>query len=127
MLILIGTLAQTTMDMWEVIDVYFRSWGTLVPLGVFAPESFFPDLPKEGWFRSILDLKFPFPGGKMIGSGMFINLFSAYILMIRRAIRARTVGKGISPRQLFRLRTSSPRQATTQVVFKTSRFWAPTR
>jgi ABC-type transport system involved in cytochrome c biogenesis permease subunit len=88
-LILIGTLAQSTMSMWEVIDYYFRAPYCWVELGVFAPESFVPHPPKGDWYKTLTGLSFPFLGGKSIGSAIFINLGSAYVLIIRRAIRAR--------------------------------------
>src|SRR5688572_4088864 len=43
--ILIGTLAQTEMDIWQVVPIYFRSWAMWVDVNLFFPESFFPKMP----------------------------------------------------------------------------------
>jgi ABC-type transport system involved in cytochrome c biogenesis permease subunit len=102
MLILIGTLAQYKLDMWDVIEKYFRSLICWVPLQVFAPDSFFPRQPQAAWYQGLMARTFPFPGGKAIGLGMMLNLGSAYILIFERAIRARLKGKNrISPLQVL--------------------------
>ena len=54
-LIFIGTLAQVTMDMWEVISLYFRAWICWIEAPVFFPRSWFPDLP-EARMRTIVAL-----------------------------------------------------------------------
>ena len=99
-LILVGTLAQSTLSMWDVIDKYFRAGFCWVELGVFAPVSFVPNPPKGEWYKTLTGLAFPFFGGKSIGIGMFINLGSAYVLMFRRAIRARMQGRRLTSRHL---------------------------
>jgi ABC-type transport system involved in cytochrome c biogenesis permease subunit len=76
-LVLIGTLAQTDQDMWEVIERYFATWIAWVNIQVFFPESFFPGQ------RSIPDWHFLFPGGKLIGLLMVINLLAAHLVRFR--------------------------------------------
>ncbi len=44
LLILIGTLAQVNRDIWEVLEVYFKTWWTWVDVLVFFPRSWFPQL-----------------------------------------------------------------------------------
>ncbi len=43
-LVLVGTLAQAKLDMWEVMELFFRSWVAWVELSVFAPPAWFPDV-----------------------------------------------------------------------------------
>jgi ABC-type transport system involved in cytochrome c biogenesis permease subunit len=43
-LILMGTLAQDKLDMWEVMARYFRAWLSRVDVDVFFPRSWFPNL-----------------------------------------------------------------------------------
>jgi ABC-type transport system involved in cytochrome c biogenesis permease subunit len=70
--ILVGTLAQTEMDIWEVVAKYFRAWIMYVDLNLFFPKSFF-----HGWpHRDLPTL--PFPGGMAVGVAMAINLGAAH-------------------------------------------------
>lgn len=81
-LILAGTFAQVDMDIWEVIELYFRCWFAWVPFQVFFPPSFFPEKP----------LTVPggiyFPGGKLLGLLLAINLVAAHL------VRFKAVAKG---------------------------------
>ncbi|MBD3672214.1 MAG: cytochrome c biogenesis protein CcsA [Planctomycetaceae bacterium] len=101
-IVLFGTLAQVSMDIWEVIDVYFRvdfsrvltsdfPWIHLeqffvsIPVQIFFPPAFTGsgspwDLPE--WMR------FPFPKGWLIGMVMAVNLIAAH------TIRFKTQAKG---------------------------------
>ncbi len=75
-LVLVGTLAQVEQNMWEVLDNYFRTWVSRVPIAVFFPKSFFPNVPHfAGWF--------PFPGGKAIGCLMALNLMAAHFVRFK--------------------------------------------
>ena len=76
-LVLVGTLAQTDMDMWEVLDKYFATWLAWINIQVFFPEAFFPSRP------DIPDWHFLFPGGKLIGLLMLVNLMTAHALRFR--------------------------------------------
>src|SRR5580698_1620613 len=44
-LIFAGTLAQTSMDVWDVVRLYFRTWVAWIDVQVFFPPSFFPSRP----------------------------------------------------------------------------------
>lgn len=56
-LIFVGTLAQVTMDMWEVISLYFRSWLAWIDVAVLFPPSWFPNVP-EWLMRTVSVLSF---------------------------------------------------------------------
>jgi len=71
-LIFVGTMAQTSLDMSEVLHKYFRSWFVIVPLQVFFPEVWFPNQ------QNILGY-FPYPGGSSLGFMLAINLAAAHI------------------------------------------------
>ena len=70
-LVFVGTLAQYELNMWDVIEKYFRSFYVYVPLQVFFPPSFFPSHPK-------IPGGFYFPGGYAIGYAMGLNLLAAH-------------------------------------------------
>lgn len=70
-LTLAGTFAQVELDIWQVIDGYFRTWVAWIDFQLFFPPSFFPSRPQvPGGFY--------FPGGWIIGGLMFINLLAAH-------------------------------------------------
>ena len=55
------------MDMWQVIDLYFRAWIAWIDFQIFFPRSWFPNwqnVPGGFWF----------PGGATIGLALAINL-----------------------------------------------------
>ena len=70
-LIFVGTLAQVDKGMWEVMDDYFTAWFAWVEFQVFFPRPWFPN------FQDV-PFSFLFPGGKLIGLAMFINLVAAH-------------------------------------------------
>ena len=77
-LVLVGTLAQVDLTMWQVLDQYFRCWLAIVPVQVFFPVTFFPNFPDlPNW------LQFPFPGGWTLGSLLAINLIAAHVTRFR--------------------------------------------
>jgi ABC-type transport system involved in cytochrome c biogenesis permease subunit len=88
-LILVGTLAQTDQDMWEVLDQYFATWMAWINIQVFFPEAFFPGRPK------VPDWHFLFPGGKIIGLAMVINLLAAHSIRFRVQARGSRLGIGL--------------------------------
>ncbi len=70
--ILVGTLAQTQADIWQVVRDYFHAWVMWVDINLFFPQSFFP---------GIKHLEFPLipaPGGMTIGVLMAVNLLTAH-------------------------------------------------
>ena len=90
-LVLVGTLAQAEMDIWQVMAEYFRSSWAWIEFRVFFPPSFFPGLvvPSHltlpGGF--IVPLGIYFPGGWLIGGLLLINLAAAFT--VRFPIQAR--------------------------------------
>jgi ABC-type transport system involved in cytochrome c biogenesis permease subunit len=70
--VLIGTLAQTQADIWQVVRDYFHAWVMWVDINLFFPESFFPDIPR--WSFPLI----PAPGGMTIGVLMAVNLLAAH-------------------------------------------------
>jgi len=70
--ILVGTLAQTQADIWQVVRDYFHAWVMWVDINLFLPPSFFPGL-KHLDFPLI-----PAPGGMTIGVLMAVNLLAAH-------------------------------------------------
>jgi len=91
LLILFGTLAQAEpgMDIWRVIEQYFRTPVAKVELKIFTPKAFFPGVtPPQGWF--------PFPGGTVIGALMGINLLAAYTTRFRVQARGMRLWLGLA-------------------------------
>lgn len=76
-IIFVGTLAQVDMDMWEVIDVYFRSVVAWIDLQVFFPRTWFPSLADK------VPGSFPMPGGFLIGVLMALNLLAAHLVRFK--------------------------------------------
>jgi len=93
LVVLFGTLAQVSSDIWEVIDTYFRvdfskvfsstfPWFHLeqffvkVPLQIFFPPAF------TGSPMEVLG-SFPFPKGWLIGLVMGLNLFAAHTVRFK--------------------------------------------
>ena len=82
-LVLAGTMAQVNSDIWEVVEKYFRCNLAWIDLQIFFPPSFFPSKPNVPDWMVI-----PFPGGRLIGVVMFLNLLAAH------GIRFKTQAKG---------------------------------
>ncbi|MAI34808.1 MAG: cytochrome C biogenesis protein [Planctomycetaceae bacterium TMED240] len=79
--VLVGTLAQDEMNMFEVKQRYFTCWFTQLYFDDLLPQAFYPhDEPISG--------RIPFPGGALIGALLMINLVAA------KATRFRVSGKG---------------------------------
>ncbi|MEM7316986.1 MAG: cytochrome c biogenesis protein ResB, partial [Planctomycetota bacterium] len=72
-LILVGTLAQAEMNMWEVMKQYFRSVFAWMEFKHLVPLSFFPNRPD--WIRGGMYI----PGGLMLGGLLALNLLAAHI------------------------------------------------
>ncbi len=68
--VLVGTLAQDEMNMFEVKQRYFLSWIAPLHLDDFFPQAFFPH---DKRIPGVL----PFPGGALIGLLLMINLVAA--------------------------------------------------
>ncbi len=87
-IILVGTLAQTRMDMWEVIDHYFLSWVAWIELQTFFPHAWAPNYQNIGG-------GFLFPGGAAIGAGLAINLTAAHLTRFSIQARGRRLWLGL--------------------------------
>lgn len=68
--VLVGTLAQDEMNMYEVKQRYFLSWIAPLHFDDFFPQAFFPHSEK-------IPGVIPFPGGALIGLMLMINLLAA--------------------------------------------------
>ncbi|MCI0334712.1 MAG: cytochrome c biogenesis protein CcsA [Planctomycetes bacterium] len=86
-LVFVGTLAQVDNDVWEVVrHTYFRVWIANVEfqafdrLGQMFYKPFSLGLPDGAYL--------PFPGGKLIGVALLINLIAAH------SMRFKIVAKG---------------------------------
>jgi len=79
-IVLVGTLAQTEADIWEVVRDYFRSWIMWVDLGLFIVPSFFPNVHQNypGLLQFLDKVPLPFPGGMTVGVLMAVNLIAAH-------------------------------------------------
>ena len=85
----IGTLAQDSKDIWQVVDEYFRCYFAYVPFKVFCPRAFFneePPQPPGGFY---------FPGGWLIGFLMSINLLAAHGLRFKPQAKSARLWTGI--------------------------------
>ena len=88
-LILAGTFAQVDMDIWEVIGLYFRCWFAWVPFQVFFPTSFFPENPPT------IPGGIYFPGGKLLGLLLAINLVSAHLVRFKAVAQGSRLFSGL--------------------------------
>ena len=95
-LVFAGTLAQVDKGIWTVMEQYFRCWVAWIELKIF----FSHDHPVPGGF--------PFPGGRLLGAVLLVNL------LVSHASRIRVVARG--PRLLIGLATLAVGLLTTWVV-----------
>ena len=88
-LVFAGTLVQTRMDVWHVMDLYFRNWFAWVEFKIFFPPAWVESVIAKEWQSFLLDLPggFYFPGGFLIGSLMALNLIAAHL--VRFTIQAK--------------------------------------
>jgi ABC-type transport system involved in cytochrome c biogenesis permease subunit len=87
-IVLVGTLAQVDMDMWDVMDHYFLSWFAWIEFQVFFPRSWFPNLQN-------VPFGFPFPGGAMIGAFLVMNLVCAHVVRFKIQAKSRRLVAGL--------------------------------
>ena len=104
LIVLFGTLAQTEMDVWQVVHEYFRrpwyqpfAW---VPIHIFFPPAFFPhttvpDLIKIPGVGKDIPFGFYFPSGWLIGGLMAINLIAAHTVRFRIQARGMRLWYGL--------------------------------
>lgn len=70
-LVFAGTLAQVDRGIWTVMDQYFRCWVAWIELKVFFSQG-------EG-----MPGKVPFPGGKLLGAALIVNMLVSHFSRIR--------------------------------------------
>ncbi|HEY2882202.1 MAG TPA: hypothetical protein VGJ15_07200, partial [Pirellulales bacterium] len=90
-LVLAGTLAQTTHDIWWVLHHYFRAPLAWIELRVFFPPAWWADYPS----LQNLTWQFPFPGGFTIGGLMALNLVAAHGLRFRTQAKSGRLWAGV--------------------------------
>ncbi len=110
--VLVGTLAQVEMDIWEVVSRYFHTWVMWVDVRLFFPPSFFPDLtptedlfvngfhfPKslaEAWNYIWYHAGFPAPGGWCVGVLMSVNLLTAHFWRFKLQAKGNRLWAGLA-------------------------------
>lgn len=85
-LVFVATLAQKDHDVWEVVnDTYFRVWWARVDFLALErlAQMFFPSIDWN------LTSGFYFPGGKLIGTALLLNLIAAH------AVRFKVAASGV--------------------------------
>jgi len=92
-LILAGTLAQVDYGIWTVMERYFRTWVAWIELQVFVPNEW---AMRWGLIKENGDVvKWPFPGGYILGGAMVINLLSAHAIRFKLVAKGRELMLGI--------------------------------
>ena len=84
-LVLAGTLAQIDYDVWKVVHDYFRTWIAWIEVKVFFPRA---------W--DFGGIRFPFPGGKLLGVALAVNLLAAHGLRFKITARGGRLVAGIA-------------------------------
>ncbi|HEY5312928.1 MAG TPA: hypothetical protein VIK18_10435, partial [Pirellulales bacterium] len=88
-IILVATMDQVEKDFLQVKHEYFLSWFSWVNLQVFFPPAFFPSRPTvPGGFW--------FPGGKLIGFTMALNLLAAHGIRFKLQARGLRLLAGVA-------------------------------
>ena len=89
-LVLAGTMAQVDQDIWEVVEKYFRCNLAWIDLQIFFPPSFVPSKPNiPDW------MVIPFPGGRLIGVLMFLNLLAAHGIRFKPQAKGNRLWAGV--------------------------------
>jgi hypothetical protein len=86
-LVFVGTLAQTTGGIWEVVDAYFRCLFSRVDVNIFLPGAW-------GESEAIKRLHFFFPGGFTIGACLLLNLLAAHGLKFKISAKGSNLAMG---------------------------------
>jgi ResB-like family len=89
-IVLIGTLAQTDADIWQVVRDYFHAWVMWVDLNLLFPKSFFPQMPH------LAVPPIPMPGGMVVGTLMILNLLSAHLWRFKMQARGTRLFAGLA-------------------------------
>ncbi len=83
-LVFAGTLAQVDKGLWHAVDQYFRCWYAWVEMRIFFPA----DSGIRGGF--------PFPGGRLLGAALVVNLLVAHALRINLKARGARLVLGLA-------------------------------
>ena len=89
-IVLVGTLAQDEMNMFDVKQRYFTSWIAWMQIDDWFPQAFFPH--NEPLFGGA---SIPIPGGAAIGLMLMLNLVAAKITRFRIKATAQQLAIGI--------------------------------
>jgi len=84
-----GTMAQVNKGIWQVTDAYFRAGIAWIDFSIFFPRHWFPFLPH-------IPGRFPFPGGRLIGLMMSVNLLVAHLTRFRIRPRGLRLACGVA-------------------------------
>ncbi|HVR82657.1 MAG TPA: cytochrome c biogenesis protein ResB [Planctomycetota bacterium] len=107
-LVFAGTLAQRHMGIWTVMEQYFRCWFAWVDIRSFCPDDWHVPRAFQWGEKGRIPFGFPFPGGRLLGSVLLVNL------LVSHASRIRLVARG--PRLLIGLATLAVGLLATWVV-----------
>ncbi|MES2792683.1 MAG: cytochrome c biogenesis protein CcsA [Planctomycetota bacterium] len=103
-LVFAGTLVQTRLGIWQVMDVYFRSWFAWIEFKIFFPPAWIPGLVSKAWQPFFMDFPgkdaplqgFYFPGGFLIGTLMAANLAAAHLLRFTFQAKGKRLYAGLA-------------------------------
>lgn len=83
-LVFAGTLAQTEMDIWDVMHQYFRSALVFIPVRLFVPRDVH------------VPVSLPFPGGLTIGALLLVNVLAAHAVRFKVKARGARLASGVA-------------------------------
>ncbi len=82
-LVFVGTLAQVDKGIWTVMEQYFRCWFAWVELKIFFARD------------SNVGGGFPFPGGRLLGAALLVNLLISHASRINIQVRGTRLMAGL--------------------------------
>lgn len=92
-LVFVGTLAQVDHDVWYVVNEgYFRVWFAWVELQGFVRLA---EMFTKAEAQPIVG-GFWFPGGKLIGVAMFLNLLAAHTIRFKASAKGNRMNAGLA-------------------------------
>ncbi len=87
-LVMAGTLAQEELNLLQVKQRYFTCWMAQLHFDDFLPQVFFKHTPFDWWI--------PFPGGKLIGTLLLVNLLAAKTTRFHARARGGRLALGLA-------------------------------
>ena len=95
-LVLAGTLAQVSHDIWEVVHNYFRCWVAYVPVADLVPTTWFPPGTLLGeWATADEKYGFHFPGGWTLGLALGVNQIASMLTKFKVKARGTKLWVGL--------------------------------